>query len=142
MSSILQKGIIPDRQYDVDRPLTGKNHINGPANIQDVVTGPCWVYGTRRNVEGTEGHRHVTQCTTTPQKIQRQETALRLALDVLLFGWVKPKKAVDIVAVLNVENHLRKLWEKKNYQEEGDIWNILNDEGMMSFRKHKLPLYS
>lgn len=70
MSSILQKGIIPDWQYDVYHPLTGKNHINGPANIQNLVTGQCWVYWACRNIEGGEGHRHIPQCATISQEMQ------------------------------------------------------------------------
>lgn len=59
MSSVLQKGIIPDWQYDVDSPVTLKHHINRSANIQNLVTGQCWIYWTCRNVEGGEGHRHI-----------------------------------------------------------------------------------
>lgn len=112
MSSILQKGIVPDRQFDRDHSLPGKNHTNRAANIQDLVTGPCRVDRTCWNVQGSEGHRHVTQCTTTSQKIERQEATLRLALDGLLFGRVKTKEAIDIVTVLDVEHHLRKLWRE------------------------------
>lgn len=69
MSSILQKGIIPDWQYDVYHPLTGKHHINGPGNIQNLVTGQSWVNRACRNVEGGDGHRHIAQRTTVSQEV-------------------------------------------------------------------------
>lgn len=84
MSSILQKGIVPDWQHKVYRPLPAKDHFNGPADIQNLVSGQRWVYWACRNVEGSDGHRHVTQCATVSHEIQRQEAAFGLTLDALL----------------------------------------------------------
>lgn len=107
MSAVLQERIIPDWQCDMYRPLTGKDHFNGPANIENLVTGQCRVNRTCGNVEGSEGHRHVAQCTALSQEVKRQEAALGLAVDTLLHCRVKAKKSINIVTVLDVENHLR-----------------------------------
>lgn len=69
MSSILKKGIIPDWKYDMYHLLTSKHHFNGAANIQNLVTGQCWVYWACRNVEGGKGHGHITQGTTLSKEI-------------------------------------------------------------------------
>lgn len=106
MSSILQKGIVPDRQDDVHHPLTSKEHTDRPANIQNLITGPRGVYWACGNVQGSEGHGNISQCATFTEEVKRQETALGLTLDTLLFFWVKPKKPIDVITVLNVEGDL------------------------------------
>ncbi len=69
MSSILQKGIVPDWQYDMYHPLLGKQHVNRPANIQNLVSGQCGFFWACWNVERGEGHRHITQRTTISQEM-------------------------------------------------------------------------
>lgn len=113
MSFILQKGIIPDRQDNIYHPLTGKDHVNIPANIENLITGPCRVYWASRNVQGHEGHRNISECATFTEEIKWQETALGLTLDTLFFFLVKPKKSIDVVTVLNIERDLGVKVEKK-----------------------------
>lgn len=106
MSSILQEGIVPDRQDDVHRPLTSKDHTDRPAHIQNLITGPRGVHWACGDVQSTEGHRNVSERATFTDEVERQETALGLTLDALLFYWVKPKQPIDVIAVLNVEGDL------------------------------------
>lgn len=40
MSSVLQEGVVPDGQDDVELPLPSKDHANAPANVQDLISGP------------------------------------------------------------------------------------------------------
>lgn len=70
MSSVLQKGIVPDRQDDVHRPLTSKDHPNRPATIQDLITGPCRVDWACGNVQGSEGHGNISECAPFTEEVE------------------------------------------------------------------------
>lgn len=70
MSSILQKGVVPDGQDDVEHPLASKEHINVPANIQDLISGPCRVQRACRNIQGCEGHRNLSEGATFTQEMK------------------------------------------------------------------------
>lgn len=113
MSSILQEGIVPDRQDNVHRPLTSKDHTDRSAHIQNLITGPQGVHWACGNVQSTEGHRNVSECATFTDEVERQETTLGLTLDALLFYWVKAKEPIDVIAVLNVEGDLGRKVEKQ-----------------------------
>lgn len=126
MSSVLQEGVVPDRQDDVEHPLASEDHIDLPANIQDLISGPCRVQRARRDIQGCEGHRNLSEGAAFTQEVERQETALRLALDTLLLLWVKTEKPVDVVAVLNVKGDL----ERKDEQDPSQYQLYIRRRGL------------
>lgn len=116
MGSVLQEGVVPDGQGDVEHPLATKDHIKVPADIQDLIPGPSRLHRACRNIQGCEGHGNLSEGATLTQEMERQEAALRPTLDTLLLSSVKTKKPVDVVTVLDVENDLG----AKDEQNEGE----------------------